>query len=168
MIFFLALAFSTYATGFLAFMSSHIFSSNHGTVMQWFNEFMKLIIFSQESQALGVVPGAQSLFNILAGIVWMIFIILFIMDLTEAPFDKIIRHKMYPMQAGDINDNFLLTGMAFLFAVFLYMVLIWLATAVLGHLQLDPFYGTVAFIQSLISGNLSGQLSYTFNNSGLM
>lgn len=166
-IFVLALAFATYSTGFLAFAYDHIFSSVHGTAMQWFTEVMKLFVFSQESQAQGAVLGAQSLFNIIAGVIWMIFFILLFTDIIQKPFDKIIRHKLYPQAVGQMDDNFLIIFFAFILSIFIYSCLIWVGTSLIGNFQLNPFYGTVAMSQTIISGQLGNQIGLALNNTAV-
>lgn len=144
---FIGLAISTVSTGLIQFIYSGPY-----TIQNFVHLFLNEIAISQTAQVYAT-QGGFALFGLFFGFFWTIVLLLFLYDIISEGIKTSLGHSLFPLKAETTRG---LTFLIIILIVFgLYTVTMWAATAVSGQLQIDPFFGTVAFISAAYHGQVN-------------
>ena len=144
---FIGLAISTVSTGLTQFIYSGPY-----TVQHFVHLLLNEVAISQTAQ-LYATQGGFALFGLLFGFFWTIVLLLFLYDLISEGIKTSLGHSIFPLKVETTRGLVLVIIILIVFGI--YTVAIWAATAISGQLQIDPFFGTVAFISAAYHGQVN-------------
>ncbi len=136
------------STGLFKFLSS----PSQWTIPNFMQVMINIVQSSQYSQQSGQL-GGFAVIGFFFGVLFTVFIILFIYDLLESIVKMSLQHSVFPLK---VSGNHMLIVISLLsISILLYSSFIWVGTAIAGHFEIDPFFGTVSFIRALILGKVN-------------
>ena len=144
----IGIALSSTQTGLLQFIWSGPY-----TVQSFFSIVLNTFAVSQTAQVAGL-QGGFMIFAFVFGLVFMVFLILGLYDLISEVIKGSLGHSLFPLRLEKVAGLTLV--LIILLSLGAYTLLIWTATAIspVGW-QIDPFFGTVAFLTGAVEGHVS-------------